>query len=175
MKSMRSRQLTFVFADSPRGGKGARPTDEFAGKAYLLHRAKGMPTSDLIAPAADTSRLLEQVASESNLAAARWNATAGVPYSPSRAVPESCKRGWARLLVNRGGSAARGIVLTRSFPSSGLGTRARGLLGSATAVADPGRIVARSEILSSAGAPTTAPGFPCGGWTSDATRCPATT
>ena len=70
---MRSRQLTFVFADSPRGGKGASPTDESAGKAYLLHTAKGMPTSDLIAPAADTCRLLEQVASESNLATALLN------------------------------------------------------------------------------------------------------
>ncbi len=58
---MRSRQLNFVFADSPRGGKGARATDESVGKAYLLHRAKGMPTNDLIAPAANTSRLLEQV------------------------------------------------------------------------------------------------------------------
>jgi hypothetical protein len=53
---MRSRQLNFVFADSPRGSKGARATDESAVKAYLLHRAKDMPTSDLIAPAADTSR-----------------------------------------------------------------------------------------------------------------------
>ena len=43
------------------------------GKAYLLHRTKGMPTSDLIAPAADTSRLLEQVASEPNLATALLN------------------------------------------------------------------------------------------------------
>jgi hypothetical protein len=56
---MRSRQLTFVFADSPRGGKGAGPTDASAGKVFLLHRAKGKPTSDLIAPAADTERLLE--------------------------------------------------------------------------------------------------------------------
>ena len=57
LRSMRSRQLTFVFADSPRGGKGASLTDESAGKAYLLHRAKGMSTDDLIAPAADTDRL----------------------------------------------------------------------------------------------------------------------
>ena len=60
MRSMRSRQLTFVFADSPQGGEGARATDESAGKASLLHKAKDMSTSDLIAPAADTGRLLEQ-------------------------------------------------------------------------------------------------------------------
>ena len=59
MRSMRSRQLAFVFADSPRGGKEAVPTDESAGKAFLLHIAKGKPTSDLIAPAVDTGRLLE--------------------------------------------------------------------------------------------------------------------
>ena len=63
MRSMRSRQLTFVFADSPQGGKGAGPTDVSAGKAFLLHTAKGKSTNDLIAPAADTERLLEQAAS----------------------------------------------------------------------------------------------------------------
>jgi len=87
---MRSRQLTFVFADSPRGGKGARPTDASAGKAYLLHRAKGMPTNDLIAPAADTSRLLEQVASESNLATALLNVARnkGAPGVDGQSVME---------------------------------------------------------------------------------------
>lgn len=67
---MRSRQLTFAFADSPLGGKGARPSDVSDGKAFLLHIAKSKPTSDLIAPAADTERLLEQAASASNLATA---------------------------------------------------------------------------------------------------------
>jgi hypothetical protein len=56
---MRSRQLTFVFADSPQGGKEVVPTDESVGKAFLLQIAKGKPTSDLIAPAADTGRLLD--------------------------------------------------------------------------------------------------------------------
>jgi RNA-directed DNA polymerase len=87
---MRSRQLNFVFADSPRGGKGVRATDESVGKAYLLHRAKGMPTSDLIAPAADTSRLLEQVASESNLATALLNVARnqGAPGVDGQSVVE---------------------------------------------------------------------------------------
>ena len=54
---MRSRQLTFVFADSPQGGKEAVPTDVSAGNAHLLRITKDMPTTDLIAPAADTSHL----------------------------------------------------------------------------------------------------------------------
>jgi RNA-directed DNA polymerase len=73
LKSMRSRQLTFVFADCPRGGKGARPTDASDGKAFLLHITKGKATSDLNAPAADTERLLEPAASASNLATALLN------------------------------------------------------------------------------------------------------
>ena len=36
-------QLAFVFADSPQGGKGARPSDGSGAKAFLLHIAK--PTS----------------------------------------------------------------------------------------------------------------------------------
>jgi hypothetical protein len=54
-RSMRSRQLTFVFADSPQGGKEVRPLDESAGKTHLPHRAKGMPTTSLIAPAASAA------------------------------------------------------------------------------------------------------------------------
>jgi hypothetical protein len=70
---MRSRQLTFVFADSPQGGKEAGPPDVSHGKALLLHITKGKATSGLIAPAADTDRLLEQAASASTLATALLN------------------------------------------------------------------------------------------------------
>ena len=73
MRSKRSRQLTFGFADSPRGGKGAGPPDASDGKAFLLHTTKGKTTNDLSAPAADTDRLLEQAASASNLATALLN------------------------------------------------------------------------------------------------------
>ena len=34
---MEPRQLTFVFADSPKGGKGSRLRDESGGRPYLLH------------------------------------------------------------------------------------------------------------------------------------------
>ena len=59
-RSMRSRQLTFVFADSPQGGKEVRPLDESAGKTHLPHRAKGMPTTSLIAPAASAAALFSR-------------------------------------------------------------------------------------------------------------------
>jgi group II intron reverse transcriptase/maturase len=64
--------------------------DESVGRTYLLHRAKGMPTSDLIATAADTSRLLEQVASESNLATALLNVARnkGAPGVDGQSVVE---------------------------------------------------------------------------------------
>lgn len=70
---MRSRQLTFAFADSPPGDGEAASPDASDGKASLLRIAKGMPTPDLIAPATDTSRLLERVASPANLAQALLN------------------------------------------------------------------------------------------------------
>ena len=73
MRSMRSRQLNFAFADSPSGGENSGAMEESVGKAYLLRTAKSLLASDLIAPAADTRRLLEQVASESNLATALLN------------------------------------------------------------------------------------------------------
>ena len=41
-KSGALRQLTFVFADSPEGGKGSRKRDESRGRPYLLHIAKAM-------------------------------------------------------------------------------------------------------------------------------------
>ena len=98
---MRSRQLTFVFADSPQGGKGARPTDVSDGKAFLRHIAKGKPTSDLIAPAADTERLLEQATSASNLATALLNVARnkGAPGVDECSVAEVV--GAARSLLPR--------------------------------------------------------------------------
>ena len=42
MRRVEPRQLTFVFADSPEGGKGSRKRDESRGRPYLLHIAKAM-------------------------------------------------------------------------------------------------------------------------------------
>jgi RNA-directed DNA polymerase len=85
----------------PQGGKGASPTDASAGKAFLLHIAKGKPTSDLIAPAADTEGLLEQAASASNLATALLNVARnkGAPGVDGCSVDEVV--GAARSLLPR--------------------------------------------------------------------------
>jgi RNA-directed DNA polymerase len=101
LKSLRSRQLTFVFADRPRGGKGASPTDASDGKAFLLHITKGKATNDLSAPAADTDRLLEQAASASNLATALLNVARnkGAPGADGCSVVEVV--GAARALLPR--------------------------------------------------------------------------
>jgi group II intron reverse transcriptase/maturase len=130
---MRSRQLNFVFADSPRGGKGARATDESVGKAYLLHKTKGMPTSDLIAPAADTGRLLEQVASESNLATALLNVARnkGAPGVDGQSVVEVVE--FAPLLLPRlrrvllAGDYGPGDIRRVWIPKPGGGQRGLGI------------------------------------------------
>ena len=69
MSSAESRQLTFVFADSPPGGKGAETSDASEGKAFLLHKASVKEANDSAARAVDDSkRLLERAASVFNLA-----------------------------------------------------------------------------------------------------------
>ena len=74
MLSAESRQLTFVFADSPPGGKGAEASDVSKGKAFLLHIASGKEANDSVARADDdSSRLLERAASVLNLARALLN------------------------------------------------------------------------------------------------------
>lgn len=70
MRSPKPRQLQFVFADSPRGGKGERNADGSAGREYLLQTAKAREASGIGARADDPCHLLEQVASEANLAKA---------------------------------------------------------------------------------------------------------
>ena len=89
MERARVRQLSFAFADSPEGGKGARPADESAGRAYLLHTAKGTRLGQLAAGAAE-HRLLERVASPPNLAVALLNVARnkGAPGMDGRSVQE---------------------------------------------------------------------------------------
>lgn len=74
MLSIGSRQLTFVFADSPTGGEGARGSGVPEWKAYLLHQANVKEAYDPIAQAAEQDeRLLERAASVPNLAQALLN------------------------------------------------------------------------------------------------------
>ncbi|MHC4403278.1 MAG: hypothetical protein ACYTG0_26775 [Planctomycetota bacterium] len=72
MLSAGPRQLTFVFADSPPGGKGGDASDVSDGKSYLLLKAEVKEVNDPDARAADDNdRLLERAASVPNLALAK--------------------------------------------------------------------------------------------------------
>jgi group II intron reverse transcriptase/maturase len=70
--------LSFVLADSPDsqredGGGSEGPPDASEGRSFLLQRAKRKRSARTVAWAGDTSRLLEEVASEANLALALIN------------------------------------------------------------------------------------------------------
>ena len=73
MSKAEYRQLTFAFAASPRGDGPAKLSDVSAGKAWLSLKAKVKEANDSAACTADASRLLESVASVSNLAQALLN------------------------------------------------------------------------------------------------------
>lgn len=73
MKSAEPRQLAFVFADSPKGDKDHDPQDESYGKRFLAHTAKGNCRPETATCAAAEARLMEAVASASNLAQALLN------------------------------------------------------------------------------------------------------
>jgi group II intron reverse transcriptase/maturase len=65
--------LNLVFADSPLGGGVAGSSDASERRSLLLHIARNKKTRGPVANEADTSRLLEEVASEANLAKALLN------------------------------------------------------------------------------------------------------
>ena len=65
--------MSLVFADSPSGGGVAEPSDASERRSFLLHKARTKKTRGPAASVADTSRLLEEVASEANLAKALLN------------------------------------------------------------------------------------------------------
>jgi len=67
------RQLGLVFADSPSGGGTTEPPDASGRRSFLLHKARHKKTRGPGAGVADTSRLLEEAASEANLAQALLN------------------------------------------------------------------------------------------------------
>jgi RNA-directed DNA polymerase len=64
------RQLGLVFADSPSGGGKDEPSDASERRSFLLHTARRKKTRGPATCVADTRRLLEEVASEANLAKA---------------------------------------------------------------------------------------------------------
>jgi len=73
LKKVECHQLTLAFADSPQGGGQAKPLDVPEGKAWLLHKASDKKMKDSATRAAGGDRLLERVASASNLAQALRN------------------------------------------------------------------------------------------------------
>jgi RNA-directed DNA polymerase len=83
--------LSFVLADNPDGGGSGGPPDASERRAFLLQRAKRKRSARTVAWAADTSRLLEEVASEANLALALINVVRnkGAPGLDGQTVEEA--------------------------------------------------------------------------------------
>jgi len=73
LRRMEPRQLSFAFADSPPGGGKPTGSDASERRDFLRHKAKGKKTRGFVAEAADAGRLLEEAASEANLAKALLN------------------------------------------------------------------------------------------------------
>ncbi len=70
MKETGPRQLTIAFAENPSGGGENEPSDASDRRGFLLLKARSKKTRGPGTSVADTSRLLEDVASEANLATA---------------------------------------------------------------------------------------------------------
>ena len=83
--------MSFVLADSPDGGGSEGPPDASERRALLLQRAKRKRSARTVAWAADTRRLLEEVASEANLALALLNVVRneGAPGIDGQTVEEA--------------------------------------------------------------------------------------
>ena len=90
MKSAEPRQLAFAFADCPKGDKARAPRDESYGKRFLVHTAKGSGRMEPATCAAAEGRLMEAVASASNLAQALLNVlrNKGAPGVDGRSVEQ---------------------------------------------------------------------------------------
>ena len=70
MKKTEPRQLSLVLADSPSGGGSPELSDASERRSFLLHKARTKKTTGSATGVADVRRLLEEVASEANLAKA---------------------------------------------------------------------------------------------------------
>lgn len=99
MRRTGHRQLSFVLADSPPGGGSDGSPDASERRALLLQRAKRKRSARAVAWAADTGRLLEDVAREANLALALLNVVRnkGAP-GPDGQTVEEAEAGAPKLL-----------------------------------------------------------------------------
>jgi group II intron reverse transcriptase/maturase len=133
LSSVEYRQLTFAFADSPQGGGHAERTDESASSAGLLHTAKGKEASYLTAWIADTSRLLEEVTTASNLAlalrnVARNKGAAGADGRSIREVVEAAPQLLPKLRAELvAGTYQPGDIRRVWIPKPGGGQRGLGI------------------------------------------------
>ncbi len=85
------RQLSFVLADSPSGGRSDGPPDASERRAFLAAKSEAQANGTNRRLAGDTSRLLEEVASEANLALALINVVRnkGAPGIDGQTVEEA--------------------------------------------------------------------------------------
>jgi len=125
--------LSFAFADSPDGGGSDGSSDASERRAFLLHKAKRKKPARSVACAVDTSRLLEDVASEANLALALLNVVRnkGAPGIDGMTVEDAEARApklihhLRRVLLE--GSYRPGDVRRVFIPKPGGGKRGLGI------------------------------------------------
>lgn len=133
MRRTGHRQLSFAFADSPDGGGSDGPSDASERRAFLLHKAKRKRSARPVACAVDTRRLLEDVASEANLALALLNVVRnkGAPGIDGETVEEAEARApklihhLRRVLLE--GGYRPGDVRRVFIPKAGGGERGLGI------------------------------------------------
>jgi RNA-directed DNA polymerase len=134
------RQLGFVFADSPQGGGDGRGSDASENRPWLLHTAKRKTMAGPATRAADPNRLLEEVASEANLARALLNVVRnkGAPGIDGQTVEEAEAQA-PRLLADLrrdllAGRFCPGDIRRVWLPKPGGGERGLGIPNVATRV-----------------------------------------
>ena len=133
MKGARPKQLPFVFADSPRGSKGAGASDESEARAFLLHIAKGTSETDLAVSGSNTGELMERLVSDSNLATALLNVARnkGAPGADGCSVEEVVEAAPRLLMKLRrallDGSYQPGDIRRVWIPKPGGGQRGLGI------------------------------------------------
>jgi RNA-directed DNA polymerase len=140
LKRAGHRQLGFVFADSPQGGDDGRRSDASENRPWLLHTAKRKTTAGPAAQAADPDRLLEEVASEANLARALLNVirNKGASGVDGQTVEEAEAQAPCLLAALRrdllAGSFRPGDIRRVWIPKPGGGQRGLGIPNVATRV-----------------------------------------
>ena len=140
MRRTGHRQLGFLFADSPQGGGGGGGSDVSGHRPWLLHTAKRKTMAGPATRAADPDRLLEEVASEANLARALLNVVRnkGAPGVDGQTVEEAEAQA-PRLLADLrrdllAGRFRPGDIRRVWIPKPGGGERGLGIPNVATRV-----------------------------------------